>query len=220
MTYDTEASYESEMGELEAEPFRFEGEGEGGPAGGSPFNEMEEMELAAELVGVGNEAELDQFIGDLLKKAVSAVGGALRTPIGQQVGGLIKGAIKKVLPSVGAAVGGLVPGLGGALGSQLASQAGQLLGLELEGLSPEDKEFEAAKQLVRLAGDAAQTAATTNTPPALAVAQAAERHAPGLVRKGDASEPHGHPSGHSCGCGRTGTGRWLRRGNKIILVGV
>src|SRR5690606_26467642 len=33
------------------------------------FDEAQEMELAAELVAVGDEAELDQFLGSLIKQA-------------------------------------------------------------------------------------------------------------------------------------------------------
>lgn len=44
------------------------------------------------------------------------------------------------------------------IGSNLASVAGSALGLELEGLSPEDREFEAAKQFVRFAGQTVSNA--------------------------------------------------------------
>ena len=47
----------------------------------------------------------------------------------------------------GSALGGMVGGpLGAQLGGSLANMAGSALGLELEGLSNEDREFEAAKQ--------------------------------------------------------------------------
>jgi hypothetical protein len=39
-----------------------------------PFSEAEEMELAAELLGVTSEAELDHFLGNIFKK----VGASLR----------------------------------------------------------------------------------------------------------------------------------------------
>ena len=35
----------------------------------SPFSTTEEMDLAAELLTVSSEAELEQFLGDLIKKA-------------------------------------------------------------------------------------------------------------------------------------------------------
>jgi hypothetical protein len=99
----------------------------------SPFSEVEEMEEAARLLEITDEAELDQFIGNLLKKAAKASGSVLKPPVGCVVGGYGKGAIKKALPGIGSAVGGFpVPGVGPANGGQVASRAGQLLGLELE----------------------------------------------------------------------------------------
>ena len=40
------------------------------------------MELAAELLGVASEAELDRFLGDLIKKAGRAVGQFVKSPVG------------------------------------------------------------------------------------------------------------------------------------------
>jgi len=204
-----------DAGEYESEPeHESEGEGQSEGESDSPFNEIEEMELAAELVGVTEEEELDQFIGSLLKRAARSVGKVLKTPIGQQVGGLIKGAVKKALPSVGAAVGGFVPGMGGRRGAQLAGQAGRLLGLELEGLSPEDQEFEAAKGLVRFAGAAATNAVASSSDPAQAVAKAARRFAPGLLREQASTSREGQTSSGKCECGGRRTGRWLRAAAK------
>ena len=130
MPYDTGDIYETGVETLEAEPFTFES---GSPdMGESPFDEVEEMEYATQLLEVTEEAELDQFIGDLFRKAASAAGRVIKSPIGRQLGGMVKGAIKKALPGVGAAIGGyLAPGAGAAVGSKLASKAGDLLGLEL-----------------------------------------------------------------------------------------
>jgi len=195
MPYETADNYETGIETLEAEQFEFES---GGPdAAEGPFEEVEEMELATQLLEVTDEAELDQFIGNIFKKAASAVGRAIKSPIGQHLGGLVKGAIKKALPGVGAAIGGyLVPGAGAAVGSQLASRAGDWLGLELEGLSPEDQEFELAKQLVRLAGTAARhavSAASAGASPGniarQALTKAARQYAPGLLRSVGRSIP-------------------------------
>ena len=120
------------------------------------FSEADEMELAAELLSVSNEAELDQFLGKLFKKA----GAFIKGPVGQKLLGGLKSIAKKALPTLGGAFGNLIaPGIGGAIGSNLASQAGSMFGLELEGLSYEDQEFEVAKQIVRLGGAAASNAA-------------------------------------------------------------
>ena len=68
---DHEFGYE---GEGEGESYEMYGEDETYGEGESPFSESEEMELAAELLNVSNEQELDQFIGKLLKKAGRAAG--------------------------------------------------------------------------------------------------------------------------------------------------
>ena len=44
------------------------------------FGEAEVTQLASELMEVQNEAELEQFLGDLIKKAGSAVGSFIKSP--------------------------------------------------------------------------------------------------------------------------------------------
>ena len=184
----------------------------------SPFNETEEMELAAELLTVQNEDELEQFLGKLLKKA----GGFLKSGVGRQITGALKGIAKKALPALGAAAGNfLLPGIGGVVGGKLASSAGRMLGLELEGLSYEDQEFEIAKQIVRLGGAAASNAAQAPQSQApqqtaqAALATAAQQFAPGLLRPGTSPKPQ---QGRGR-CRHKNSGRWIRRGNGIILLG-
>jgi len=72
----------------------------------------------------------------------------------RQLGGLLKGAAKQVLPTLAGAAVTLVGG--GMIGSELGSAAGDAFGLELEGLSPEDGEYEVARRFVRIAGEAKQ----------------------------------------------------------------
>jgi len=90
--------------------------------------------------------------------------------------------------------------------------AGQALGLELEGLSPEDREFEATKQFVRFAGETVKNAlqAVPGADPTAiargAMAEAARQYAPGLLDLGPTS-------------GTRETGRWARRGNTILVFG-
>ena len=185
----------------------------------SPFSEAEEMELAAELLTVSNEEELEQFLGKLFKKAA----GFIKSPIGQKLIGGLKGIAKKALPVLGGALGNfIVPGAGGMIGSKLASAAGSMFGLELEGLSYEDQEFEVAKQIVRLGGAAANNAvqAPPTAPPTqvaqTALATAAQQYAPGLLRNQSPQSPvtrdHRHHRHH-----RRHRGQWVRRGNTIIL---
>jgi len=186
------------------------------------LSESQELELAAELMEVNSEQELEQFLGDLIKKAGSAIGGLIKSPIGQALGGALKGVAKQVLPMAGQALGGAIGGpMGSQLGGQLASAAGSMFGLELEA---GEQEFEAAKTFVRLAADAVQNAASA--PPGAnphavaqaAVTQAAQTHAPGLFEP----EHNGayHPDSGGNAAGRGHTGRWIRQGSKIVLFGV
>lgn len=176
------------------------------------FDEIEQSELASELLGTRDDEELENFLGDLIKKAAKKLR-PLSSAVGRQVGGLLKGAAKQALPSLAQLAGGAI---GGPIGAGLASQAGPLLssvfGMELEGLSGEDQEFEAAKQFVRMAGAALENAA--NTSPGVApgqvaqqaVVEAARQYAPGLVRRP--------------GRQRAQRGTWYRQGNRIVIVGV
>lgn len=223
----TQAEWEFDGQEMEQYEYETDGYGEYEMEG--VFDETDEMELAVQALEITDEAELDQFIGSLLKKAGRAVGQAVRSPIGQQLGGMLKQAARKALPTAGAAVGGLfgMPGLG----SQAASMAGQMFGLELEGMSGEDQEFEVARQFVRFAGDAvknAATAAPSTSPQAAArnaVIAAAQQYAPGLLRDtGNPAPTNGARSmGGSASKHRHGgqrSGRWYRQGNRIVLYGV
>jgi hypothetical protein len=227
--YDGLETYDYE-GEGEGES-QYEGEGEGESGlfdseSASPFDEIEEMELAADFLEVSDDAELDQFLGKLLKKAKGAAGGFLKSGLGQHIGGLLKGAAKQALPALGNMV---IPGVGGQAGAKL----GQMFGLELEGLSPEDQEFEVARKYVRFAGDVAQTAANApQSAPApqiakAAVIKAAQKHAPGLLRPANGRRPgRGYQTvavrdHRYAGRGaRAQSGRWVRRGDRIILLGV
>lgn len=296
-------SNEGFLGEEEAyeQGFLGEEEFEGPPLSESEavFDEVTEMELAAELLGAQNEEELEQFLGDIVKKAGKFVGNIAKGPVGKMLVPVLKKAAKVALPAAGAALGNLVlPGVGGAIGGKLASAAGSMFGLEFEGLSPQDREFEAAKRVVRFAGTAAHKLSKTPTSvPARAAVKAAtvaaaKKHIPGLLRPKvvhnvqrvlrhaqiNAARQHGHLAGHPhhrrntygaapiqhtgavyggaptyagplfgagyvapsidtpsyitgstngngygayyAPSGATRTGRWYRRGRKIVLMGV
>lgn len=208
--------YTPETEAFEHENFEFSAHEWSGESG-EVFNESEVLELASELLEVSNETELNHFLGGFIRKAASAVGSAIKSPVGQALGGVLKDAAKKALPIVGGAVGRHFGGDTGAKwGERIASGAGTMLGLETEGLSHEDESFELAKQYVRFAADAVKNAATaTGASPAsivqAATNQAAQRFAPGFVRGGGQSISR-TSSGKS--------GRWVRRGNRIILFGV
>ena len=205
-----------ETNALEAEQFEWSGESGWGAEtewGGETgvFSEAEAMELASELLEVTNEEELDLFLGDLIKKAGSALGKVVKSPIGQAVGGLLKAAAKKALPLAGTALGGVFGGpLGAQIGSGLASAAGGALGLEAEAGGGMSAAIEGAKKFVQASGGAVKTAlqAAPATSPA-AAAQAAvtgaiKKHLPELLANG-----HARP-------GRSG--RWVRQGRNIIIM--
>jgi hypothetical protein len=185
--------------------------------GAGVLSDSDEMELAAEFLEVENDEELEHFLGSLIHDVGSTLGKVVKSPIGQAVGGVLKSVAKTALPIAGGALGGVVGGpIGAMIGSNLASVAGSALGLELEGLSPEDREFEASKQFVRFAGQTVANALQTESsgdPEAVAHAaavDAARIHAPGLMNI--ASNGRHQPRRHS--------GRWIRHRDRIILFGV
>lgn len=159
------------------------------------FSESTQMELASELLNVSNEAEMEQFLGDLFKKAVGSANKFLRSKTGRAIGGMLKGIAKKALPIAGRVGGaalagfGVPPQIGVMAGGALGDAASGMFELEMEGLSQEDREFETAKAFVRLAGNAARQGAST--PSAANPTQAARqvminssrRYAPGLLRR-------------------------------------
>lgn len=192
------------------------------------LSEEEVMELAAELLEAQDEYEVDQFLGKLFKKVGRAVGGAAKS-VASSVAPVLKGVVKQAvpilkqaagaaLPLAGAAAGGFFGGpLGAKIGSHVGGALGNAFGLEFEGMSAEDREFEGAKQIVRLAESAikqAAQAAPNVTPQVVqnAVTNAASQFMPGLLRP--------RPSAGG-GQGRAGhRGTWVRAGNRIILSGV
>jgi len=216
---------ESEIDALEADQLEYMDEIDlsGTSEMESPFDEVEEIELATELLSISNEAELDQFIGKLVKGAfrgLRKVGSAVGR-IAKPLGGILKGVAKKALPFVGGALGSLIPipGVGTAVGTALGSAVSKALEAELEGMDPEDQEFEMARRFVRLAGTAAKQAALAQpgTNPQVAaraaVITAARQHVPALQSPVTGSSIGTVvTSGHS--------GRWVRRGRRIVLLGV
>jgi hypothetical protein len=210
---EAETEWEAEgEGETEAEwsgEYEWEAESEA-------LGEAEVMELAGELLEVTSEAELDLFLGNLIKSAGRAIGQAVKSPVGQAIGGFLKSAAKKAIPLAGGALGGLVGGpLGAQIGSGLASAAGNALGLEAE-MEAEDREFEGAKNFVRMAGDAVNKVLTSSQggdPTAAAkaaVTEAAGRFAPGLLSGAGGGRRHHRPQ----------NGRWHRQGHNIVIVGI
>jgi hypothetical protein len=127
-----------------------------------PMTEAEEESLAAELLGVSSELEMDQFLGGLFRKLKRGLGGAAKF-LSQNAGplaGALKGIAAKALPFLGGALGTAIPipGVGTAIGSKLGSVASNLLQSELENLEFEDQEFEMSRRFVQLASQAIRQA--------------------------------------------------------------
>jgi hypothetical protein len=230
---ETEAEYPGETfgeypGETEAEyPGETEAEYPGETVGEFPgeyqeaMSEDEELALAAELMDVRSEEEMEQFLGKLFRKVASGATNFLRSPAGQRLGNVLRQvASKYVFPMGASAIGGLVGGPPGAMiGGQLAGPAAQAMGLEVGGLSEDEAQFSIGRQFIRLAYDAARRAAAAN--PQLdpnqivrfAVTQAARRFAPGLLSTAAPPVPVTSIAGSSRGV-------WIRRGRTIVLFGV
>lgn len=204
-----QAMNEWEMENYETESFETEN---------GVLSEAEEMELASELLGVQSEAEMEQFLGNLFRKVARGVGSVVRSPAFKALGGMIKPLAGKLLPMAGAALGNMVvPGIGGVVGGKLASLAGGALGLELEGLTHEEAEFEVARRVVRLSSLAARR--TMDAQRQMGPEEAARNGFGYAVRTVAPSLPrHWNRLGVPGHRGRSG--RWIRRGHTIILHGV
>lgn len=152
------------------------------------FDEDEEIELASQLLEIKSEQEFGQFVDGLMRKAERVLNRPVEPPLEEDIGDILKSIAKVALPIAGSVLGGFVGGPpGAALGGSLASAAGHAFGLELEGLSPEDSEFEVSKQFIRFAAAIVQNAlaADPHADPARvarrAAVRAARAHAPGLM---------------------------------------
>jgi alkanesulfonate monooxygenase SsuD/methylene tetrahydromethanopterin reductase-like flavin-dependent oxidoreductase (luciferase family) len=150
-------------------------------------DEVEEMEGAAQLLEITNEFELDQFIGGLLQKAARTIGSSIPASVLEPLAHTLKGALKRMLPIVGGSSRATIASMGSDAARSVA--AANAFGLELEGLSPEDQEFELARRFVRLTRAAGRRAPrfSRRVSPRVAVRRtlvtAARRHAPGLLRR-------------------------------------
>lgn len=187
------------------------------------LDETQELEFAHELLSVSNEEEFNLFRGNLVKRAGRAIGNFSRSSIGKGLIGALKGVAKKALPIADRALGAFGGPVGAALGGKLGSMASNLFELELEGLSPEDQEYEMARAYVRFANAAANNAANLQqqgaaNPQAVlkkALTDAAQQHAPGLLQPVSAGQ-NGR-SGQNGQHKRAKQGSWVRRGNTLVI---
>src|SRR5258708_40227689 len=79
------------------------------------------MELAAELLEVRDEQELNYFLGDLIRKAAGVLGKAVNSQLGQSLGGMLtssaRNAALQAVPVISDAIGSRI---GGGLGAPIA----------------------------------------------------------------------------------------------------
>ena len=154
------------------------------------LNEALEFELAQELLEITTEAELEEFLGKLVKRVARGASSFMKSGIGKAVGGVLRNVAKTALPMVGSALGSFVaPGLGTMIGGKLGGMAANLLEAEeLETMGEAEAEMEAARRYVRWASGTVRNAmrAPRGVPPRVvarsAAVSSARRYAPALVR--------------------------------------
>ncbi|MCE7010830.1 hypothetical protein LWC34_49715 [Kibdelosporangium philippinense] len=165
---------------------------------GGVLSEQEEMDLAQRLLEVTSEQELEEFIGNVFKKAVRGVKSFARSNVGRTLGRALKGVARKALPVVGGAIGSWVaPGVGTAIGTKLGSMASKLFEFENEAAAQEF-EFEMARRVVRIGAAAARNAAASRGGDPRQAAQrallsATRQHAPAAMprRRSRGRRPYG-----------------------------
>lgn len=185
-------------------------------------DETLEFELASEMLEITNEYELDQFLGKALRRASQLARKGLSSQLGSSLGSILKPLAKAALPQLTALAGTAIGGpLGGMVAKRLSSAAGNLFGLELEGLSNEDREFEVARRFVNLTKESTKQALNAN--PAAnprAVAKAAVALAARQIKPRRRRTHLSSTYNNQVPAGSHFRGTWVRRGRRIILYGV
>ncbi|MFO1155218.1 MAG: hypothetical protein U1E42_16375 [Rhodospirillales bacterium] len=190
-----------------------------------PLDEVDEMELASDLLEVSDEAALDRVVANLLKTGARGLDLAgIPTAAVNALGGVVKQAIKKAIPALASdsAPSATITAHDLPL-RRAATNAGAMFGLELEGLSPEDKEFEVAKRLARFGVSAARQLGrigrrlTPRDAARQAAVAAARAHAPGLLRT-STSPKQSLPGSAAPDRPASENGKWVRCGRNIIII--
>ncbi|MFA9219306.1 MAG: hypothetical protein ACEQSK_19685 [Sphingomonadaceae bacterium] len=171
--------------------------------------------LSAALLDARSEAQLQQILAHLVDQARAASGQLLAAtqyhPLKQALVSGLQRAAHRALPLGSVPLAGpMIEALGRSGASALKQRAARVFGLELEGLSPEDKEFELVQRFVQFADAAARHAIThaarsrAGAPAAplvpAALMAAAQQYAPGLLRPA-----------------LPASGNWQRQGQRITL---
>jgi hypothetical protein len=146
-----------------------------------------DVELASELLDVVNDDELEWFLRGLVDEVAGTRRGRLTGARQRALLREVAGVASRTLPTLRAFVDG---GWSAAEPPSAVATAAAVYGLELEGLSAEDRDFEIARQFVRFAEAAIdgaiveREASSAHRGARSAVATAARRHAPGLLADG------------------------------------
>jgi hypothetical protein len=171
------------------------------PAGGEFRARSRSVELAAELLDVINESELEGFLGRLVAETTRKAGGRIPAGTGRVLVAVLSKTAERTLPTLTGALGdGTEPAA--AAGLSAAETAARVYGMELEGMSAEDRDYEIARQFVRFAQAATARVAIAPAPAPVvsvvdaAVAGAGREFAPGLL-----PPEHGPPMGSRPGPG-------------------
>ena len=186
----------------------------------APADPHAAMALSAGLLEVADQAELKVFLTDLVASVAATGRSRIAAPLRQALVDALYRVARPIVPIHSAGDNELRFGsngsnTGSAAGVDLNPRAAHLFGMELEGLSPEDKEYEVAQQFVRFAADTirhAGAAGGARAPHAVAGAalqQAARRYAPGLLQPASAAPALSQT--------RTQSGRWRREGRRIVV---
>ena len=101
-------------------------------------------ELAARLLDVVSEPELDAFVRGLVAETA---GGRVPAETGRALAAALRRTAERTLPTLTVALGDE----GRPADPDAAHAAARMFGLELEGMSPEDRDFEIARRFVRFA---------------------------------------------------------------------
>jgi hypothetical protein len=120
------------------------------------------MELAIELLEVTSEAELEQFLGNLLEKAWTGIK-PVASAISRPLGGVLKSVVKTALPFTATVADTYFGPAGGAIAEKLGSLVREALEAETATTASADRDLEKCRQFVRMAGKAASAAALAPT---------------------------------------------------------
>lgn len=188
---------------------------------GDVLSEGEAIDLAQELMNVTTEADLEEFLGGLFKKikrGIRAVGKAAMPIAGNFLKRHGASLLKRALPLVGSAVGSIVPGAGTLAGGALGGALSQLMPGEMSYENDYEAKLDLSKRLVQTVANAAVQ--TAKDPSAAYDASAAAKRA--LAAQVQATLPPAVRQALRAGgrrLRRPSSGRWIRQGNQIIILG-